>query len=328
MDIKHSLKVYTTMKTRRSAFTLIELLVVIAIIAVLIGLLVPAVQKARESAARTQCQNNLRQIGVALHNYHSDHKAFPAGCDKMGFAVHCYLLPYLEQGAIYKTINFNLPVTDPANQGLQSMVVPTFLCPSDPTDSPPSGWAGNNYVGNIGSDLPFFAPNNGIFFMTGFFTGGFQIRITDIQDGSSNTAAFCERLKGDFSQGILTPATDIILDPQDYSGLVGPNAADIAMNDCRGKSLGFTNEFRSDFGGYWSQAWHMTLYYHTAPPGDPSCAFFPDKASMTASSAHQQGVNLLLCDGSVHWVSYSISLATWRALGTRGTGDLLGSDFE
>jgi prepilin-type processing-associated H-X9-DG protein len=164
--------------------------------------------------------------------------------------------------------------------------------------------------------------------MTGFFTGGQKVRITDIQDGTSNTAAFCERLKGDFSQGTLTPATDIIMDGQDYSSLVGPGSADIAMADCRGKTLGFTSEFRSDYGGYWSQAWHMTLYYHTAPPGDPSCAFVPDKASMTASSAHQRGVNLLLCDGSVRWVSYSISVPTWRALGTRAGSDLLGSDFE
>jgi prepilin-type N-terminal cleavage/methylation domain-containing protein/prepilin-type processing-associated H-X9-DG protein len=316
------------MKPIRSAFTLIELLVVIAIIAVLIGLLVPAVQKVREAAARTQCQNNLKQIGLAMHNYHSDHGSFPGGSDANGFSAHCYLLPYLEQDAIYKSINFNLPASDPANSGLETLVVPGFLCPSDPTARPPAGWAGNNYVGNIGSDLPFFSPNSGIFFMTGFFYGDQRIRVTDIQDGSSNTAAFCEKLKGDFDQGTLTPATDLIMDPGDYSSLTGPGAADLAMADCRAKTLTYNNEFRSDLGGYWSTAWHMTLYNHVAPPGDPHCAFFPDRASMPASSAHQRGVNLLMCDGSVRWVTYTISVSTWRALGTRAGGDLLGPDFN
>jgi prepilin-type N-terminal cleavage/methylation domain-containing protein/prepilin-type processing-associated H-X9-DG protein len=312
---------------RRSAFTLIELLVVIAIIAILIALLVPAVQKVRAAAARVQCQNNLKQIGLALHNFHSAYKRFPGGCDPNGFAVHCYLLPYLEQDPVYKTIQFNQSVDAPANQPLQYVVVPVFLCPADPGTDPPSGWAGNNYVGNIGSDLPFFAANNGVFYMTGRFQGGKGVRLTDIEDGTSNTAAFCERLRGDFDQGKLTPASDLINDGADYSNLVGPGAVDIAMNDCRTRTLSFSNEFRSDYGGYWSKAWHMTLYYHTAPPGDPSCAFVPDKASMVASSAHDGGVNLLLCDGSVRSVTNSVNIATWRALGTRSGNDLLGPDF-
>jgi prepilin-type N-terminal cleavage/methylation domain-containing protein len=314
--------------TRRSGFTLIELLVVIAIIGVLVGLLVPAVQKVRAAAQKIQCKNNLRQIGLALHNYHSANQCLPSGADKMGYSVHAQLLPYLEQDPIYRTINFNIPASSPANQAVEGMVVLTFLCPSDPGPPFPAGWAGNNYVGNMGSEPPFFSNNSGVFFMTGFFTGALKLRITDIKDGSSQTAAFCERLRGDFSQGTLTPATDLIMDPQDYSGLVGPSASDIAMADCRNKTLSFNNEFRSDYGGYWLTAWHMTLYNHVALPGDPSCAFFPDKASMPASSAHERGVNLLLCDGAVRWVPYSISISTWRALGTRAADDLLGDDFE
>jgi prepilin-type N-terminal cleavage/methylation domain-containing protein/prepilin-type processing-associated H-X9-DG protein len=315
------------MRRRRAAFTLIELLVVIAIIAILIGLLVPAVQKVRTAATRTQCLNNLKQIGIAMHNYHGVYKVFPGGSDANGFSPHCYLLPHLEQANIHNMINFSLKVDDPANAPLQKMAVPVFLCPADGGVAPPSDWAGNSYVGNIGSDVPFFAPNNGVFFMSGpsMFSGDRRIRVTAISDGTSNTAAFCERLRGDFVNATLTPATDLIRgDAADYAALTGPGANIIAMNICRNKTLTLGNVFRSDYGGYWSKAWHMTLYHHTAPPGDPSCAFVPDKASMVASSNHDRGVNLLLCDGSVRFVSYGIDPATWQALGSRAGEEPIG----
>src|SRR5438105_5915867 len=99
----------------RRAFTLIELLVVLAIVGVLIGLLVPAVQKVREAANRMKCSNNLKQIGLALHNYHSTQKTFPAGADANGFSVHCYLLPYIEQDNLYRQINFTVSTGNAAN---------------------------------------------------------------------------------------------------------------------------------------------------------------------------------------------------------------------
>src|SRR5262249_50301223 len=155
--------------------------------------------------------------GLALHNYHSSFQSFPPGSDPNGFSVHAQLLPYLEQDPIYKTMNFNVSVFAPPNQPAVGMPVAIFICPSDPGPSFPAGWAGNNYVANEGTDPAFFSNNNGVFFMTGFFSGNKHgIRVTDIKDGSSNTAAFCERLRGDFDQGTLTPASDLIMDPQDY----------------------------------------------------------------------------------------------------------------
>src|SRR6266481_8001418 len=128
---------------KHSAFTLIELLVVIAIIGVLIALLLPAVQKARESANRAKCQNNLHQIGIALHSYHGDHGSFPSGYlwkpkspdvptqTDPGWSWAALLLPYLEQDNLHGQINFRSSVSDPTNEAIRTSVLPGFVCPTD-----------------------------------------------------------------------------------------------------------------------------------------------------------------------------------------------------
>ncbi len=299
---------------RRSAFTLIELLVVIAILSILIALLVPAVQVIRGQAAKTQCQDNLHQIGIALHGYYGDHKSFPPGVDANSFSVHSYLLRYVEQEPLFEAINFSVSASSPLNNGPRGTVVPVYLCPADPSNPLPAGWAGNSYVANYGSGIGFGRDAGGPFIF------GQAIKYEAIGDGESNTAAFCERIRGDYSNAAATEKSDLLNPPG------APANPDQAMSMCRSfdpSNLNF--QWRSDMGGYWLQGWHMTLYQHSAPPNDRMCAFPVNRTcSMPASSAHGNGVNLLLCDGTVKFVYQGVNMATWRALGTRDGKDTPG----
>jgi prepilin-type N-terminal cleavage/methylation domain-containing protein/prepilin-type processing-associated H-X9-DG protein len=303
---------------RRKGFTLIELLVVIAIIAILIGLLVPAVQKVRDAAARSQCQNNLKQIGLAVHNYHDTYKRLPAGGDAKGFSAHAYMLPYLEQSNIYNEINFTVAPMAAANSAAMAQTIPVFVCPSDPQTSLPAGQGGNNYVWNYGSDMLFMSNQTAGPFMF----GNTKVTLQGITDGTSNTAAFSERRKGDWNNAIATPATDLYTPPG------SPKTNDDAVNLCNSfDPMNLSYQWRSDFGALWIQAYHWTMYQHVSLPNTYGCAFPPANCAMPANSGHTGGVNLVLCDGSVRFVSNSISLATWRAVGTRNGGEVVGSDF-
>jgi prepilin-type N-terminal cleavage/methylation domain-containing protein/prepilin-type processing-associated H-X9-DG protein len=316
------------MTRRRSAFTLIELLVVIAIIAILIGLLLPAVQKVRDAAARMQCQNNLKQLTLALHNYHSSLGCLPPGRDSADLSTHAYLLPYIEQDNLYRLVNLKLGKdgwNDATNAVARGSVVKTFLCPSDNRNLLPAGWAGNNYRVNQGSGILWglpaaSGPNSLLPAPNGPFYLNSNVRLTDITDGTSNTAAWSEHLKGDFSNAVSTDTGDT------YEPGIYPNTADDAMAYCANVNINdLSKQGYSNVGAPWLEGYHSTtIYFHVGPPNSRSCMYPPGRIATTANSNHTAGVNVALCDGSVRFVANGVNLATWRALGSISGGEVVG----
>ena len=327
-------------RSRRSAFTLIELLVVIAIIAILIGLLLPAVQKVRGAAARMKCQNNLKQIGLALHGYHDTYNKLPPsgttalyapGVMGNGYSIHVFLLPYLELENLHRSMNLAAPASDPSNDFARATVIPIFQCPADYMNQIPDIWGGTNYRANNGVNILnswgnsdpgnvniSMAPPNGPFFTNSKF------KFADIVDGLSQTAAFSEHIKGDFSNGLSSPQSDT------YRPGTFPATVQEAWDQCQlidTNNLSFQGN--SNGGAPWMNHGHtQTRYWHSFLPGTRSCMFPPQRISTTANSGHTGGVNVLLFDGSVRFITYGISLNTWQALGTRAGREVLGNDFE
>jgi prepilin-type N-terminal cleavage/methylation domain-containing protein/prepilin-type processing-associated H-X9-DG protein len=309
------------MTRRRSAFTLIELLVVIAIISILMGLLLPAVQKVREAAARMSCQNNLKQLGIAMHNYHGSYQKLPPGSNPSGFTVVTLLLPFLEQNNIYQQINWSASPDDPTNAGPYGFTIKSLLCPSDGFPVPP-GLAGNNYFANYGTNIQFFGDAtvaNGVFALR---DNG--ITLLAVTDGTSNTVAFSELKKGDFNNAKYSPA-----DWLNASSAGLPSNADQAYAICQSINPQDLSFQCFSAGDEWlSDDSTGTAYTHVVPPNSRNCCWLANLTfGASASSFHDNGVNVALCDGSVRYISNAISLVSWRALGTRAGGEVPGSDY-
>lgn len=301
----------------RPAFTLIELLVVIAIIGALIALLLPAVQKVRESASRTQCQNNLKQIGLAFHGHHEQFKRFPAGFVSKATAIDgpstgpgwgwaASLLPYLEQNTLYNQIALGKDIADSANATARQTSVPVFLCPSDRSPTPTfavKSTSGSsicevafaNYVGVAGVNEVTGYPDtsNG---QPGVLLRNSKVRVIDIRDGSSNTLLTTERCSMKSPQTTWTGAV---------TGASVPPINPAYDNEGPG-ILCLTNSGSIAEG---------------RTPNNPF------EHVEDASSMHPTGVNLLFADGSVRSVVYGIDPAVWVAICTRSGSEIVKLDF-
>lgn len=315
----------------RAGFTLLEVLVVIAIIAVLAALLLPAVQSARESARRASCSNNLRQIGLALHNFHDVHGRFPSGRGTPLpeiFSAQAHLLPFLEQESIRNSIDFSQAPTTfgigggvvfdgSANFLAATTTLSVLQCPSDVVDGrvPGLNYAGTNYAACSGSgtlNSGSLKDADGVFFL------GSGVRFRDLVDGSSNTVAFSERTLGPGSvpgAGRPALAETLILEI--------PGGNDTTGEACADPGGGIWNAER---GGKWILGnYGNTLYNHAYVPNAATwdCMNMrQQKSRMAARSRHPGGVLLLFCDGSVVFISESIDPQTWRSLATRSDGEM------
>jgi prepilin-type N-terminal cleavage/methylation domain-containing protein/prepilin-type processing-associated H-X9-DG protein len=312
---------------KRQAFTLIELLVVIAIIAVLIGLLLPAVQKVRAAAARASCSNNLKQIGLALHSHHDNKGRFPPGRGTplpSVFSAHAYLLPFLEQGTLQRLVDFSIaPVTfsianGPTYDGTPNLpaattTVKTYLCPADPVGSPVPGLAfgATSYAANAGSgaiDSGSLTNSDGVFFL------GSTVGFRDLLDGTSNTVAFSERTVGPGQVG--AGREELILE---RPAGADPTAASCAAGD---------GTWNPERGAKWILGnYGNTLYNHALTPNPSGIWDCMDirqqKGRMAARSNHPGGVSVLFCDGGVRFVADGTSPNVWQALATRGGGEVV-----
>jgi len=343
---------------RRRGFTLIELLVVIAIIAVLIALLLPAVQSAREAARRAQCVNNLKQIGLALHNYESTTGGIPwgDGPDEWNqWSSLALLLPYMEQSTLYNAINFSYGLQDwskPFNTTTHRTRVAAYSCPSD-LDRLTNADGSSNYAANAGTAPATFydwdntGAFNGLFGWSGNSrkTGNYIKRtpgvgFSAIVDGLSNTAAFSEKVKG-IGWYTANRVDDPLSPPSTYALITKPTGNDLltpnlVYSQCKSldpKAASTPQNQNSLYpnGSLWYNGCPSnTRYNHVMPPNTWSCTYGGRWADMggavTATSRHPGIVNCLMADGSVRAIKGTISNTIWWALGTRAGGELISAD--
>jgi type II secretory pathway pseudopilin PulG len=335
---------------------LVELLVVIAIIGILIGLLLPAVQSVREAARRTECLNNLRQIGIAAQAYEGAHKRFPVGAESKEFpdspawphtfyrwSVLAHLTPYLEQSNAYNSLDLSVPLFAPPgfnisleNLTAAQLLVPTFLCPSDQGVSVSSGFGAEklgptNYAGCAGSGAgggtPFKSEGaNGTYYINS------MTRTADFGDGLTHTVVFSESSLGTGNEGTSDP-TFVQQSPQTvYRFVLTAPLTDALAESATQWNVSNRRGFMWVNGEY-----RCTLYNHYYGPNSdtPDCLgvvfVSPDPAKKNAGygwraarSWHPGGVNIVLGDGSTRFLGDSIDLGLWRALSTVRGGEIIG----
>jgi prepilin-type N-terminal cleavage/methylation domain-containing protein/prepilin-type processing-associated H-X9-DG protein len=296
---------------KRPAFTLFELLVVLAILGLLFALLLPAVQKVRQAAGRAQSANNLKQYALACHNYHDTFASFPPGVDGNGFSAFAHLLPFVEQDNVYKQIDFNKPMTDPANAAAAGLTMKICLNPQDPPQDVRKDRGATNYLFSAGTK-PSLEDNNGVFFQNS------KITFANITDGTSNTFMIGETLKGDGGtkavnvarQYVLFKDKDSLKELKDESGVQDwKDNKNISGDRCASWMDG--RFLQGTFTG--------TRNINDERP-DVSCDY---AGGLSGLRTMTDSVNVAFCDGSVHRVKKTIQFNVLKLLISRDDGQVI-----
>ena len=294
------------LRQKRSAFTLVQLLIVIAILAILIGLLLPAVQKVREAAARAQSLNNLKQIGLGLQNYAATYNgALPPGVDDKHFSAMCRFLPYLEQQNAYNLINFKKSIDDDANAQARGLIFKVFLSPSDGVERPNPKWGATNYL-----------LNESVFYLNS--KEKFPASITD---GTSNTIAIGETLKGDGkNKAVDVRRQYVLLKKEDLKKTGAETGVKYFKDD---KNIAGDRCASWMDGRFLQGTFNGKLRPNDERP-DVSCG---GVSGVSALRNYRSFVLVGMFDGSVRTVSTGVSHTTWKTAMAPNAGDILGNDW-